>query len=87
MPEIDLNKMLNQVLRAASLVNGLVYGTNEIIEVFESGQTVELCIAASNFDEHDLQRIETLCQKYDVTLFKVSLPFRFFFCYLFYSIV
>ena len=81
MPEIDLNKTLNQVLRAASLVNGLVYGTNEIIEVFESGQTVELCIAASDFDEHDLQRIEGICQKYDVTLFKVSIASRFLTCF------
>lgn len=78
MPEIDLNKTLNQVLRAASLVNGLVYGTNEIIELFESGQTVELCIAASNFDKHDLERIEAICQKYDVTLFKVSIASHLF---------
>lgn len=78
MPEIDLNKTLNQVLRAASLVNGLVYGANEIIEVFESGQTVELCIAASSFDEPDLPRIEALCQKYDVKLFRVSRASCFF---------
>jgi len=70
--EVDLNKSLQQVLKAAARNDGLARGLRESVKALDRREA-HLCVLASNCDEPNyVKLVEALCSEHNIDLLRVD---------------